>query len=122
MPIAYLSSAKSRRRPTAVRVGGMFVQPAQQACAENIQTAAELAAQLRNALQERENKLYADYSEPPQVDFSFRNLGVDVYRIKIRSSDLNSYTELYYSPLGKTKALKERTWFPPVELAPSWFV
>ena len=29
MPIAYLSSAKSRRRPTAVRVGGMFVQPAQ---------------------------------------------------------------------------------------------
>ena len=122
MPIAYLSSAKSRRRPTAVRVGGMFVQPAQQACAENIQTAAELAAQLRNALQERENKLYADYSEPPQVDFSFWNLGVDVYRIKIRSSDLNSYTELYYSPLGKTKALKERTWFPPVELAPAWFV
>lgn len=66
--------------------------------------------------------VYADYSEPPQVDFSFWNLGVDVYRIKIRSSDLNSYTELYYSPLGKTKALKERTWFPPVELAPAWFV
>ena len=71
---------------------------------------------------ESEKKRFSDYSQPPEVKLCFRKLGESVWRVKVSTAWLNGRASLYYSPLGRTRALKERAWWPPIALSPVWFV
>lgn len=84
--------------------------------------AAEITEPLFAALTESEKKRFSDYSQPPEVKLCFRKLGESVWRVKVSTAWLNGRASLYYSPLGRTRALKERAWWPPIALSPVWFV
>ena len=120
MPIRYLGTTLPRKfREQALQIGPLYFENAPADCAAR---AAEITEPLFAALMESEKKRFSDYSQPPEVKLCFRKLGESVWRVKVSTAWLNGRASLYYSPFGRTRALKERAWWPPIALSPVWFV
>lgn len=123
MPIRYLGTTLPRKfREQALQIGPLYFVPEKNAPADCAARAAEITEPLFAALTESEKKRFSDYSQPPEVKLCFRKLGESVWRVKVSTAWLNGRASLYYSPLGRTRALKERAWWPPIALSPVWFV
>ena len=123
MPIRYLGTTLPRKfREQALQIGPLYFVPEKNAPADCAARAAEITEPLFAALMESEKKRFSDYSQPPEVKLCFRKLGESVWRVKVSTAWLNGRASLYYSPLGRTRALKERAWWPPIALSPVWFV
>ena len=101
MPIRYLGTTLPRKfREQALQIGPLYFVPEKNAPADCAARAAEITEPL----------------------LCFRKLGESVWRVKVSTAWLNGRASLYYSPLGRTRALKERAWWPPIALSPVWFV
>ena len=123
MPIRYLGTTLPRKfREQALQIGPLYFVPEKNAPADCAARAAEITEPLFAALTESEKKRFSDYSQPPEVTLCFRKLGESVWRVKVSTAWLNGRASLYYSPFGRTRALKERAWWPPIALSPGWFV
>lgn len=123
MPIRYLGTTLPRKfREQALQIGPLYFVPEENAPADCAARAAEITEPLFAALTESEKKRFSDYSQPPEVKLRFRKLGESVWRVKVSTAWLNGRASLYYSPFGRTRALKERAWWPPIALSPVWFV
>ena len=123
MPIRYLGTTLPRKfREQALQIGPLYFVPEENAPADCAARAAEITEPLFAALMESEKKRFSDYSQPPEVKLCFRKLGESVWRVKVSTAWLNGRASLYYSPFGRTRALKERAWWPPIALSPVWFV
>ena len=123
MQIRYLGTALPRKfREQALQIGPLYFVPEENAPADCAARAAEITEPLFAALMESEKKRFSDYSQPPEVKLCFRKLGESVWRVKVSTAWLNGRASLYYSPFGRTRALKERAWWPPIALSPVWFV
>ncbi len=123
MPIRYLGTTLPRKfREQALQIGPLYFVPEKNAPADCAARAAEITEPLFAALTEKRKKaLFRLFPATggKAVLSEARRIGL-ARKGQYRVAERQGKPVLF--PVGRTRALKERAWWPPIALSPVWFV
>lgn len=126
-PVAEVTSKRHVASPY-VQKNGLYLLPDAGASEEDLDRAVAAAAALYAGLAKKETENYPDYSptypdhSESSLTFRIRRKSPRVWAVRIKSIAIGSSRTLFFSPDGKTRALKEAAFFPPKQLTEGWFV